>query len=70
MLQCSIFFSAVLINMVTILIAYVTVTVVGVVSFVYFNECDPLYNGDITKGDQVSIKEHNNIHYLGLTKFI
>ena len=56
--------------MVTILIAYVTVTVVGVVSFVYFNECDPLYNGDITKGDQVSIKEHNNIHYLGLTKFI
>ena len=53
LLHCSIFSSAVLINMIAVLITYTTVTVVGVVAFVYFKDCDPLYNGDITKGDQV-----------------
>ena len=43
--------------MVAILIAYITTLIVAVVCFAYFKNCDPLYHGDITKGDQVSISK-------------
>ena len=46
-------FRAVLVNTIIIFFAYLTVGIVGAVASVYFKDCDPLLNGDITNGDQV-----------------
>jgi hypothetical protein len=43
----------VLVNTIIIFLAYLTVGIVGAVASVYFANCDPLLNGEITNGDQV-----------------
>jgi hypothetical protein len=39
------------------LVAVGCVTVTGIVASVYFLDCDPLYHGDIGRGDQVRGRE-------------